>query len=78
MIPPITPNGVDVSAHLSKWTPYQDYDSLHSCVVAWSELKNRAAQNSNVTPPLEFPHRQLEQFAAAQCVASDDPDLKSK
>jgi hypothetical protein len=54
MIPPINPSGVDTSAALSKWIVYKDYDSVAGCVSAQSELRQRAQQDPNVTPPLQF------------------------
>ena len=78
MLPPISLRGVDVSAPLPKWTMYQDYDSFLSCTVAETELHNRGWKDSSATPPLQFPRAQLEQFAAADCVVSNDPRLKAK
>jgi len=78
MLPPISPRGVDVSAPLSRWTIYKDYDSIHLCVEGETQLRERGEREPNLTPPLQFPPRQLEQFAAADCVASDDLRLKEK
>ena len=76
MVPPINLMGVHPSEPLSKWTVYQDYDSLRTCLAAENELHRRGEQDSSVTPPLQFPSKELQQFAAAFCIASDDPRLK--
>src|SRR5258708_35062721 len=68
-------NGVDVSAPLSTWTVYKDFDSLKTCSVAEGELHKRAEQDPDVEPPLQFPPKQLQQFAAATCVSSEDSRL---
>jgi hypothetical protein len=78
MLPPISPSGVDSSAPLSRWTVYKDYDSIHLCVAGETQLRERGEREPNLTPALQFPRRQLEQFASADCIASDDPRLKEK
>jgi hypothetical protein len=78
MIPPMSASGVDISAPLSRWTVYKNYDSIHLCVAGETQLRERGDREPNMTPPLQFPPRQLEQFASADCIASDDPRLKEK
>ena len=73
MLPPTTLNGVDISAPLAQWSIYQEYDSYRNCVAGWSELQNQTKPDAQ----LQFPPKQLRQFAAAQCVSSEDSDLKS-
>jgi len=75
--PPTNPTGVHPSQPLSKWVVYQDYDSFPTCLAAETELRRRGKQDPDVTPTLQFPPRQLQQFAAALCVAADDPRLKA-
>jgi hypothetical protein len=77
MIPPIGPSE-GKSEPLSKWTIYRDYDSLWICTAGEIELHKRAGGDPSVRPPLHFPPEQLKQFAAADCIASDDPRLKEK
>ena len=77
MMPPIKLNGVDVSAPLSSWTVYQDYDSFRACFAGETELRKRAEEDPSVQPQLQFPLKQLQQFGAADCIDSDDSRLKA-
>ena len=67
-LPPTTLNGVDISAPLAQWSIYQEYDSYRSCVAGWSELQNQTKPDTQ----LQFPPKQLRQFAAARCVSSEE------
>ena len=77
MVPPTNLTGVQPSEPLSKWLVYRDYDSLPTCLAAETELHRRGRPDPEVTPTLQFPSKQLRQFAKALCVASDDLRLKS-
>jgi hypothetical protein len=73
MLPPTTLNGVDVSVPLSRWRIYQEYNSYRDCVAGWNELQNQTKPDAQI----QFPPKEVRQFAAYRCVSSEDSDLKS-
>jgi hypothetical protein len=73
MLPPTNFDGIDLSAPLTKWSIYQEYDSHRECVAAWSELQNQMTPDAQ----LQFPSKRLRQFKAAQCRPSKDSDVNS-
>ena len=78
VLPPTSLGKVVLSAPPSKWTVFQEYDSLETCLAARVELHERGEQNPSVKPQLQFPPKQLAQFFAADCISADDPKLKEK
>jgi hypothetical protein len=78
MFPPLTPNGVDPSAPLSKWEISSSYDTADEC----EESKTRKLAFLKTLRPAQASQRAAvivqEKLSESQCVAGDDPRLKAK
>jgi hypothetical protein len=69
MIPPGAQSGFDTTAPLGKWFVYGGYDSAHECEGAKFLDREGLKQRND---PL------ADAFKHAQCIATDDPRLKSR